>query len=349
MSGSGDRQAESDRDVAGVGASPATNIEPMSGGLLARLFAVPMLIVGMIVGCAVVVVLLFGSIATDRQQSIESLLNTLKASAGETTAGVLLPRDKELWQVANELAQRMKNADSELTAEERDLAIDGLLGLHARDIGDINTLSEMGRKRLAFFMYALARSGSPRAVPPLVATLDASNVDLRVEALRALAEMGDGARSSDALPRMTAALTDRSPVVRTVACAALSAIARPGDAEVVDALGRASMDEDREVQWNAALALARLESDRGKGLLLDMLNRTYWEDEVKVRTVTPKGEALEYPMPPQAVNRYLIAAIDAGGRLPNDDIRDQIRALMSDASPEVKNAAMKAIGDRGGS
>ena len=60
---------------------------------LGRLFAVPMVIVLVIVGCAVVVVLAFGAIVSFKEVPVGDLLAKLESASGERSAGVLMP----LW------------------------------------------------------------------------------------------------------------------------------------------------------------------------------------------------------------------------------------------------------------
>ncbi|MCH7527834.1 MAG: hypothetical protein IID39_10390, partial [Planctomycetes bacterium] len=139
--------------------------------LMARLFGVPLLIISVILGCAVVVVLLFGSITGEQERSIDSLLTTLEASSGEKTAGVLLPREKELWQVARELALRLGKKENELTSDELAEVVKRLSALLLRESARSEQLSPMGRKKMNYVMTALARTESAKAVEPLLGVL----------------------------------------------------------------------------------------------------------------------------------------------------------------------------------
>lgn len=313
----------------------------MSMTVMGRLFAVPLLIISIIVGCAVVVVLMFGSITSDRERPIGELLDVLETSTGEKVAGVLLPQEKELWQVSRELALRLSKKDSELQPEELGEVVSRLTRQLTRDAGQTSELSEMGRKRLHFVMHALAQTDAPEAIEPLAAMLHDPYPETRREALLALSRLG---RIPAAKGAMVAALEDRDPVVRVVACAALSSVG--GGNDVLDALSRAYVDEDREVCWNAALALARLGSTRGKPLLMEMLSRSYWEGEVPVRVTTERGEVNEYPLSSGRVAEYLAAAIDAGSRVEDEEVWRGIRGLSGDASPTVREAVRRALESR---
>ncbi len=318
-------------------------LPPLDDGLLtpavmAKLFVVPLVIISVIVGSAVLVVVLFGSITTDRARSISSLLDVLEGQVGERTAGVLLPNEKEVWQVGRELALRLRKKDTELTAEELETVVSRLSALLGRLSADSDGLSEMGRKQMCFVIQALSRTGAAEAVGPIVAVLGDGDRGTRREALTALAALREVPETHEALPRLIAALEDVDSVVRTVACVAVSAVADRTDSEAIEALGRVYSDADREVRWNAALGLARLGSDRGKSTLLDMLSRQYWEEDVKFR-VAGGGE---YPLDPNAIVRYLVAAVEASSELEDVDVRSRIRALEEDESPAVKSAVRRA-------
>lgn len=337
-------------DPAGAGPPSAPEPSPAPGGapppmtptLLARLFGVPLLIISVIVGCAVVVVLLFGSITSDRERSIASLLQVIETHSAEKTAGVLLPNEKEVWQVSRELALRLRKKDVELSAEELEVVVRRLSALLERWSAESSALSEMGRERLHFVMRALALTESPDAVGPIAALVRDASAKTRREALSSLALLGENTDVRAAFPRMIAALDDTDAVVRTMACVSLSAVARDAaDPAVQSALEKRYFDENREVRWNAALALARLGNGRGKSLLLDMLDRAYWEDEVKVRIKAGDGSVSEYAMPPGAVDRYLVATVEAASHLSDPDVWTRIRGLEADAAAAVQNEVRK--------
>ncbi len=356
--GDGDSPVATASDVASplVGDTPGStssttpaggDLPPMTPSLMGQLFGVPAVIVSAIVGCAVVVVLLFGSITTQRERSVSSLLDVLEGRIGEKTAGVLLPNEQEVWQVSRELAMRLVNKDVELTADELQTVVKRLSSLLTDYADSSSDLSEMGRKQLHFVMRALCRTDDPNAIRPIARMLDDPSASTRREALSALAALGRLPQARAALPRMIEALADHDSVVRTTACVSISAIVKEPDAEVIAALGRAYFDADREVRWNAALALARLGSPKGKSLLLDMLDRDYWENDVKVRVETSSGDSGAYPLPASAAARYLVAAIEAASHLQDPEIWDQIRKLDRDPAPSVADAARKVLRLRG--
>jgi len=336
-----DQSEHSDSNTDVVGASSggevaAGDAPAMTASLMAKLFGVPLLIICLIVGCSVTVVLLFGSLATDRQRSVDGLLTVLETSTGERTVGVLLPKEKELWQVGRELALRLDKKETELTTDELETVVHRLLGLLSRDSARSADLSKMGRKRMHYVMQALARTDAAEAVDPLGEMLSDTSAETRRVALVALAKLGEHTSIRSAMKPMAAVLRDDpDATVRMIACVSLSSVATRADLDVIDAMERAYLDSDRDVKWNAALALARLGDVKGRSLLLDMLDRSYWEKDVRVRIASNSGTMADYPMPPQAVNRYLVAAVDASASVDDEEVWDRIGRLQSDAAPEV--------------
>ena len=87
----------------------------MTSRLMTQLFAVPALIVGAVITCALLVTLAFGWIASGQEESIESLITKISAGTGDKVIGVVLPpKEKELWQAALELAQRLQQPEKEI-------------------------------------------------------------------------------------------------------------------------------------------------------------------------------------------------------------------------------------------
>ncbi len=330
----------------GGGYSETGADEPMTSSLMARLFAVPLVIVSVVVGCAVVVVLLFGSIATDQERSIDRLLTILETRSGEKMVGMLLPNEKELWQASRELALRLGKKEVEVSADELPMVVDRLSAMLA--VGDASgeTANEWVLKKRHFVMQAVAMTDSPKAVGALVPLLQSDDGMTRGQALASLASLRDLPETRGALGAMLPLLKDGDSAVQMQACAAISVVAETGDVEAIDALVQAYFDDDREVQWNATLALARLGSLKGKSLLLDMLTRSYWEKDVKVRKETSPGSFVEYPLPPLAVSRYLVAAVEAAGHVDDAQVWSQIESLSKDESPEVQEAVRRVLDER---
>jgi len=330
----------------GPGDPPA--VEPMTAGQLARLFIVPGVIVAGIIGAAVVVVVLFGAISKEPERSIDELVSVLESSRGEHgPGGMLLPRQKEVWQAGAELVLRLSKKERELDqAQVADVGA-RLARLVAAETGQTAKLNEDGRKRLHLLMRALAETRDPAAIALLAELLADGNADTRREALIGLGCLTGVEGAKAALPAVRAAASDPEPVVRIVACVLLGRLASAGDVDTIEALRRAYVDDNREVRWNAALALARLGSNAGADQLEEMLRRDYWQRDVRVSTRPPNGEHREYEMPPEAVERYLTATMEAAANLDEAKLWEEIGRLESDPAPQVAAKAREMAAGRG--
>lgn len=335
------------------------SVEPLTLSLVGRFFGVPMLIIGSIVGGAVVVVALFGAPTAPRQHSVDELLQALEASSGERTMGMLLPKEKELWQTGLELTTLLKNGDDTLEQDdlrtialrvgamvERDLESYGANPPSRQGGGSVTT----GRlKRMQFLTLALGLSGQPEAIRPLISVVREGVEEL---ATVGMIQLGNLADLPDArlgiVPIVERLGVWERAEAKLVACTVLSVLAKPSDTAVIDALAKLRLSSAGEVEWAAALALARLGSSEAKLTLLDLLDRSFWETGDRYRHVDEHGAERNYPMPPQKVEGWLVASIDAVSHLADAGLWKQIERLKSDSSPMVRSRAQKALGERVG-
>ncbi len=310
---------------------------------------VPFIIVMVIVLCAVVVVLSFGAIASNRERPITEILEMLESSSGQRTARfALMPHDKEVWQAAQELALRLEQLDQEIAPEDRPEIQDRLVRLLERDFEASENPEQLVRQRLFFVMHATARSGAVQALPLLIGALDRDDADLRREALRALSLMGHVPEARTAIAAITARLSDDETVVQVYACVALTNLASPDDSAAIEALRRAQLGEAkaRDLYWNATLTLARLKSALALPAILDMLTRGYWEQQ-RVHYAVPGGPDVERGLSPQRVDDYLLAALDAAANLRVQEVWDLIERLTRDPSLRVAGRAEQLNRQRG--
>ncbi|MEP0842471.1 MAG: HEAT repeat domain-containing protein [Phycisphaerae bacterium] len=318
--------------------------EPMTPRLMARLFVVPLLIVVMIVGCSLAVWLLFGFISGEREEGLDRLLARIEAGSGEKVLDVaLMPKDREVWQAAMELARRLEGREGQR------LSVDQRVALGARILAILEKKShdragETGAEMLRFLLSAAARLGEPATVPVAVAyaTDDQQPLALRRDALAALMVMKDLPAARRAWPQVAGLLEAADPVLRLYATLAVGALAEEGDEPALKALRRAFHSDDREVQWNAALALARLKDSAAVPLLTDMLSRAYWE------AVVVKPEPGEKPTAARGltavqVDEYLVVTMDAARALGLPVLRERVAELSQDRSARVKDHAGKTL------
>jgi HEAT repeat protein len=267
------------------------------------------------------------------------MLSSLESNVGDRTLGqMLLPGDKEYWQAAQQLSSRLEQKDKYLRPEEVEPTAQRLIAILDR-LGPGRSVEEPGARQQYFLLMALAHLEAASAVPPVLEFLEAPHPAARIAGLRALAQMHRVPEARQAVSKVLPLLEDGHAEVEIVACAALAALGEQGDPRVIRAL-EWKMGSDREVRWNAAMAMAHLGSAGGKLVLMNMLDRAYWE-----------GIQLDYQEGNQRVQRQytdvevsncLSAAIEAAGHLDDDDLADLIRGLCQDESHVVRESARAA-------
>ncbi len=322
-----------------TGPDPEGSNEPMNGRLMARLFIVPALIVCLLLAVAVVVVL-FGSTSLEKQVTTEDLLAQIEADRGERTMEfMLLPHARESWQAAQELARRFEQKEKFLKPVELAPTADRIVAiLNKYEPG--RDVDEPGPAQQYFLMMALAKLEMPSAVAPLVKLLRDPNAMTRRAALQSLGDLRRVPEARHALPDVLPLLEDKNPAVRIVACATVACLADTGDTSAIRALSPL-LDADREIQWNAAMTMARLGSRGGKLVLMNMLQRSYWEglDLEYIENGAPvhrKYSDLE-------VARNLASTIDAARHLNDPELAGLISVLQKDPSVTVRDAARAAM------
>ncbi|MFQ5590651.1 MAG: HEAT repeat domain-containing protein [Phycisphaerae bacterium] len=341
----------------------------MTWSLMGKLFGVPLVIIGVIVGAAVVVVLTFGAPAATQQRSLDELLQALESSTGRRSAGMLLPRDKEHWQAGLELTRRLETKDREFSDSELTAVASRVGGMIRKELAGLRRAdgaaepasgSLPGRSaqrrgiaayntNLDFLIRALGLTEHPWAIDVLVEVVRSAPDRYRAAAMQQLGNLAHMPGSSAAVEPILQTLTETSSVeTQLVACTVLSVLADPSDSRVIDALASVRLaTAEGEVAWSAALALARLGSNAGKSTLADLLDRSFWEADDRYERTDDAGHVFRYRMPAHRVDAALFAAIDAAANLDDADLWDMIRVLTSDVSPVVRQRAVKAVTQRG--
>lgn len=335
------------------------DVEPMTLTLLGRFFGVPLLIIGVVVAGAVVVVLLFGGPALPQKRTVESLIQSLESNSGDRSAGLLLPREKELWQTALELSERLRNKTAELTDAEIDTVAARLAAIIDADLAVVDKAAkprdqgggQQGyhrQRRMEFVLRALARTERDQALGKLVEVVRAGPPTLAIVAMQELANLREFPRAREGVAPIVGLLErGGSTESALVACTALSVLAYPGDPVVIAALERARLTGDGEIAWSAALAEARLGSPAGKTTLLDMLDRAYWEGGERYEVRDAGGQVHRYRMPGVRIDGLLIAAIQAAAAIEDLEVRASVERLLADRSPRVAAAARERTGSSG--
>jgi len=309
-------------------------VAPMSASLMARLWVIPALVVCVLLAVAGVVVM-FGAPALGQQQSVAKLLEVLGQDDGRRTLDIaMMPNSKEVWQAAQELAKRLQDRDRAIKPEELEPTAVALAKILDRFTPGRDE-KDTGMNREHFMMLAIARTGVATAVPPLARRLTDPNARTRMMALMALAEMRESPVARAIVPQILPLLEDKDSGVAIVACAAVASLAAPGDALAIAALAD-RLEADRELQWNAAMALARLGSARGRFVLMNMLDRGFWE-KIDLDYMDG-GTQVRRKFGPPEVSRYLVAAVMSVGRLRDAELAALVDRLEKDPSIEVREA-----------
>jgi HEAT repeat protein len=316
----------------------------MSGTLMARLFIVPAIIVCLMLAVAVVVVL-FGSTAIDQPETVDQLLAKIELDTGERTLGtMLLPAARESWQAAQELARRFEQRDKFLPADQIEPTATRLIAILDK-FGVGRDETQPAPDQQYFVMLALGHLKSPLVIEPLAKRLSDPNAATRRTAMQALAEMKGLPEARSCVTKVLPLLNDPRQENQLVACATIASLAGQGDELAVRALTD-RLDGPPEVAWNAAMCLARLGSRRGKLVLMNMLDRGYWEAYDLNYTEGEPPVQISRRFADGEVSRNLCAAIDAAKHIADAELAVLVQKLESDKAVVVREAARKA---RGGS
>ncbi len=328
--------------------------EPLTPSAMGRFFAVPLLIISLIVGGAVCVVLLFGGPATAPQQSIWELVQTLEANSGERSLGMLLTQEKDLWQTALELGKRLENKEAELTEQEVEEVGSRITKLLRADLASLDHLrygeedrpqrERLRSTRLVFLIRALGRTELPSVIQPLLEVVRSREEPYSAVAIHELANLRQMVPTEEAVTVIAEIVreTDRVETLLT-ACPALSVLADSGNPEAIKALKTAYVKFEGEVSWSAALALARLGSDAGKSAIMDLLDRDFWESGERYEKRDEQGQVHRYAMPADMIDLWLLAALEVVPRVDDPDLWKLVDRLKSDRSLAVQAKARELI------
>lgn len=329
----------------------APGIEPMTPSLMGRLFVVPAVIVCVLLGVAVVVVM-FGSTTVDKPLTVAELLDKVELSGGERTLGMLLPQAKDSWQAAQELAKRFGEKDKYLQPGDVEPAAGRLIKMLEREPPRGTQRESAGGVELysrhLFLIAALGLLESPSAVPTLTKLTRDPDWEIRRTAIAALASMHTVAQARAAMPEALKLLNDEQPAVQIVACAAIASLVDPTDATARATATKAlaeRLEAPREVQWNAAMTLARLGDARGRLVLMNMLDRGYWE-KIELE-YDQDGTTIRRKYGPDEIEHNLKTAIETAMLLNDAELAGLVKKLEDDPSVRVRTAARAAMAKGG--
>ena len=341
-------------NAAPTGTSAEPLPEPPSAKLIARLFIIPLLIVAAAVG----IMFLIGRMA-GASPSFEDALARLRNPGGGRTVDMLIgPGSKQRYMDAKTVADKIMKVGTD--PAERVKISDELI-----EILDKHTTDNEGDVR-HFLLLALGRawqleqpgmqSDSPqasearqRALTTLLRYANSGSVSNQKAAILALAYWAGRDEVRQALPMLVSKLRDESQDldVRLAAATVLGPIAKPTDAEVVDALKFATRDtrpENIELVWGSALSLAQLnQKDVGDTILLLLDRKELSSVKVLDRETDPKNPTF-HPLGDKEQERILINTMIGAKKLDVAEVQQRIRWLKdNDPSPRVRAAAQEVL------
>jgi len=194
------------------------------------------------------------------------------------------------------------------------------------------------RRYLALAVGRLTPPVPADAVPALIGALSDADSGTVINAMWALGSLGD----PSAIPQLEKMYASTDAGVRKMTVYVLGAL--PGDAQhrlLLTALN----DPAPDVQWNAAVALARPKMRDGVPILRRMLDRKYVEDTVKREYVEgtdrrPVGPGAET----DPISEVMMTALQAIAALQETSLRDQVGDLSrGEPSLRVRQVAMETL------
>jgi len=272
--------------------------------LAVQFFLIPLAVIGM-------VVLVYGGFR---------MLLTNERTPEEFLQDVQTGGRERRWPAAYELSRMLADPDVESRHPMLGSAI-------VQAFSDSEGDDPRVRRYLAL---AVGRLTNPPTgtVPALLGGLNDSDTDTKISVIWALASLGDPSVKND----IEEMYDSEDAGVRKMTVHALGSLDF-GDGTV---LRTALEDPMADVQWNAAVALARHGQHDGTKVLGRMLDREYLE-----RTVT-RVQTRDAALDP--VSEVMVTGLQAVAALQSVELAEQVTALsQNDVSLSVREAAMRTL------
>lgn len=286
---------------------PSPRVRPIKAApaLAVQFFLIPLAVVGM-------VTLVYGGFR---------MLLSSERTPQELLSDVRIGGRERRWPAAYELSRLLSNPEIETQ-------FPGL----GTDIVEAFSQSDGDDPRVRRYLaLAVGRLNNPpaAAVGELLASLEDPDTETRITVIWALASLGDSTTVSE-IGQM---YQSEDSGVRKMAVYALGILSPDGR----DATLRTALEDSvADVQWNAAVALARHGNREGMMVIGRMLDRAYVERMV---TRTPTSDANIDP-----VSEVIVSGLQAAAALRASELRSSIEALSeSDVNLRVREVALKAL------
>ena len=217
------------------------------------------------------------------------------------------------WQSAYEL--------SRMLSEGSDALSDGfhqrMIGVYEHSIHD-DPLVRM------YLALAMGRTGNKRYGEVLMKGLNDEDIGCRLAAIKSLGHL-----SYDVAIEPISEFTnsDRSREERLEAVIALGNI---NNSNVVPVLQGMLNDEEPNVRWDAAIALAKLEDRSGIDIIVNLLDRAYFANFKEVDD--------------EEMVQAILVAIQISSQLPSDKFIDKLKKLaVLDKNMKIRDLAIKTL------
>jgi HEAT repeat protein len=287
-----------------AGARKPLNTAP---AIAVQFFLIPLLVVG----ATVLVYIGFRSLLSD-DRSVEEYLTDIRSGGSNRR-----------WPAAYELSRLM--ADPEFVRRE-----EAILGPElTKAFGESKNDDPRVRQYLALTLGRLTPPLPAETRQVLVDALNDKDSQTRISAIWALGSTGEASVAADIERQYQ---SDDAGVRKMVVYALGSMPVAVGNETLVKALE----DPEPDVQWNAAIALARHGRHEGVPVLRRMLDRAYVE-----RNVTRQPQARDEVDP---VGEVMISGLRAIAALKEGTLSEQVKALSTeDQNLKVRQAALDAL------
>ncbi len=285
----------------------APRLSPLTAApaLAVQFFLIPLAVVG-------VIVLVYGGFR---------MLLTTERTPAELLSDVRSGGRERRWPAAYELSRLLGDPGTEQQNPQLGAAI-------VQAFVDSDGDDPRVRRYLALAIGRLA-SPPPEAVGELTSALDDPDTETRISVIWALASLGDESTVDD----VEAMYRSDDAGVRKMAVYALGSLIGAGDHAT---LRNALDDPAADVQWNAAVALARHGRRDGMMVIRRMLDREY------VTRMVTRSPRVDDPLDP--VSEVIVSGLQAAASLRAAELRRPIEALSeSDENLRVRELAIKTL------
>ena len=287
--------------------APARSPLSTAPAIAVQFFLIPLLVVG----ATVLVYVGFRSLLGE-DRSVEEYLTDIRSGGSNRR-----------WPAAYELSRLM--SDPEFVKREEGILAPELTKAFAESKNEDPRV----RQYLALTLGRLTPPLPAETKQLLIDAMSDADSQTRISAIWALGSTGETSVSAD----IERQYQSEDPGVRKMAVYALGSM--PVDTGN-ETLMKALEDPEPDVQWNAAIALARHGRHEGVPVLRRMLDRAYVE-----RNVTRQPQARDDVDP---VGEVMISGLRAIAALKAADLSDQVRTLSTgDHSLKVRQAAVEAL------